>query len=865
MRQSGSKRRQQKKQLHLQATLQTSPALPALVLDDSVLQGPQVRSESSVASKLYTGLLRDPPTIDYDEWQQHLSARELKWAKSELRGIAKTIEGSTRGPIGGHWSRHERQHGRLQRAFPRSPWAKAIAAGIKYYPTRIPPQDRIPNPRLDERDRRMRVLMVKHWIAAGVIVPISQVKWREFKAKKRRLFFLHLFLIQKNGKSGDYYSVDEITVGNYWRGCLNAKPLNPFLQHGHYKAHNSKTFDAAVTATPGGGGTYMTCTDVSGAFTTQALSEEPLELDGPWSSGMSRPWGSTSSPDLGCFDTKDPEFATTAPRGFQTATSMFGFSPNPFNWQKAYSLVQDYWTQQGAGSTGTVMDDNMVVGTHPTSKAQAVINVIKHLKIVVDAHGYFGIPLSPKDAKAIYPTTVRKFNGTLYDSVHQLKWIDDSKRASILRSMRCLLRLHQRKRQVSAKLVATCIGKAGAASAMLFGVRCYTNQLQRSLTRILDGGMIFARTGYLREPAAQQLEWLISTALRGLNGMMMVHGKRVDYKVTTDFSGVGLGGVLQPTKQVPDPPVISIKLPPKWRSVWSGSGETFGGGAMVMAFAKHYGWHDCIVTLVMDNIAAICYWNKQGHSSDEELNAIMRPFLDFLRMRCIMLMATYCPGAIIEADEPSRRAATVWEYFLCRSIFETLEQVLLGARGAVTFDLCASMANAQTAKYASLLPDPYAEWVDCTKHPWKQEYNRYYAFPPPILTRILIEKAAAEEQTLLLVSPAWTKLHLQRITQMLIEVPVVIPWTEGTVLNPHEGRYKTEQAPEDESWSRWLLVGYLISGDRQEFEAKRPKLQKLTLQDWLDRQPILSNYTTDGAVTAKAYQWIQFAHRMMQS
>jgi hypothetical protein len=68
--------------------------------------------------------------------------------------------------------------------------------------------------------------------------------------------------------------------------------------------------------------------------------------------------------------------------------------------------------------------------------------------------------------------------------------------------------------------------------------------------------MIFARTGYVREPAAKQLEWLISTALRGLNGMMMTHGKRVDYKVTTDFSGVGLGGVLQPTKQVPDPPVI---------------------------------------------------------------------------------------------------------------------------------------------------------------------------------------------------------------------------------------------------------------------------------------------------------------------
>jgi hypothetical protein len=30
--------------------------------------------------------------------------------------------------------------------------------------------------------------------------------------------------------------------------------------------------------------------------------------------------------------------------------------------------VQDYWTRKGAGSTGTAMDDNIVVGTHSTSK-----------------------------------------------------------------------------------------------------------------------------------------------------------------------------------------------------------------------------------------------------------------------------------------------------------------------------------------------------------------------------------------------------------------------------------------------------------------------------------------------------------------
>jgi hypothetical protein len=30
------------------------------------------------------GLLRDPPEVDYAEWQQHLSTTQLQWAKSEL-------------------------------------------------------------------------------------------------------------------------------------------------------------------------------------------------------------------------------------------------------------------------------------------------------------------------------------------------------------------------------------------------------------------------------------------------------------------------------------------------------------------------------------------------------------------------------------------------------------------------------------------------------------------------------------------------------------------------------------------------------------------------------------------------------------
>jgi hypothetical protein len=49
-----------------------------------------------------------------------------------------------------------------------------------------------------------------------VVIPISKTKWAEFKAKKRRLFFLHLFLIEKNCRAGGYFLVDETTVGSYW-------------------------------------------------------------------------------------------------------------------------------------------------------------------------------------------------------------------------------------------------------------------------------------------------------------------------------------------------------------------------------------------------------------------------------------------------------------------------------------------------------------------------------------------------------------------------------------------------------------------------------------------------------------------------
>jgi hypothetical protein len=177
----------------------------------------------------------------------------------------------------------------------------------------------------------------------------------------------------------------------------------------------------------------------------------------------------------------------------------------------------------------------------------------------------------------------------------------------------------------------------------------------------------------------------------------------------------------------------------------------------------------------MDNIAAICYWNKQGHSSDEDLNEIMRPFFEFLRLRAIMVIATYCPaGAIIVADEPSRRPATVWEYFLRHSIFRDIGVHSPGRKRRG--DIRSVRIDGECADEEVCVTDAGSVRGVGGLHqtPLETAPEQLLRVPTTaaIITRILIEKAAAEKQTLLLVSPAWTKLHIKRITEMLVAVPL---------------------------------------------------------------------------------------------
>jgi hypothetical protein len=97
----------------------------------------------------------------------------------------------------------------------------------------------------------------------------------------------------------------------------------------------------------------------------------------------------------------------------------------------------------------------------------------------------------------------------------------------------------------------------------------------------------------------------------------------------------------------------------------------------------------------------------------------------------------------------------------------------------------------------------------------------------------------------------------------------MVPWTPLTVLDPH-WNYKPEDLQDEmrrngqNTWSKWLLCGCVISGSTAVRTEYKAKLQASTLQHWLDCQPLL-RYTHDGKLIAKAWEWIALLHAILTS
>jgi hypothetical protein len=577
----------------------------------------------------------------------------VKQAEELMARISRKIHTSKNGTVAGHWSRAEKKHRRLHKMYPTDPYCKMVGDGISFTMSDIPAQPRLPQPRLQQQDLRILTLCVMNWATSGLAQPITRLKWSQFEQRKRKLFFLHLFLVKKLHKEGYYARTRNVSnVLDVWRPCLNAKPLNPYMLREFYKQSSDPEIDATIVKD-----TFMVRTDVWGAFTQFELSDAPLHSAGSsnqTSGPASRPHGLTSSRDLCCFKIDHClEYAKSigwaeavevlqpaAHCGMQATVGMFGMSPMPVLWQKPYRRVNEYVQTKGVKMV-TVMDDNMANNPCP-------LQLLRHLETLVDVHIYFGLALSMKEKEALIPSRVSVFNGFLYCTAPMIKACPPAKLDSLMWVLRQLLKYHASKKQVSGSFLARVAGQLADATKAMFGVRLFTQGIMQNLKTIvkapvdqpLNRKALFSQTGRVTKDAAADAEHLLHRKLAKLNGKMLIHGQRTDQQVTTDWSGYGWGAVLHPTSAVPNPPILSVQFPTSWRTMWSGSGETLTGGWAVMAYGNAYAWNNCLVLLCMDNVFAICTYNKMG-SKDKDINKEMEFFWAWCRKRRITTAASY--------------------------------------------------------------------------------------------------------------------------------------------------------------------------------------------------------------------------------
>ena len=235
------------------------------------------------------------------------------------------------------------------------------------------------------------------------------------------------------------------------------------------------------------------------------------------------------------------------------------------------------------------------------------------------------------------------------------------------------------------------------------------------------------------------------------------------------------------------------------------------------------------------------------------MNLELERILRFYRRRGLMLIASYVPGAEIIADEPSRRLATTWQFPLATWVYRALVARLC-PHTPPTFDLFASFMTAKTERYASLQPDPKAVWINCMAQPWHLQPDKvWYAFPPPNQLERVLNKTLESHQTLLLVAPAWPHLKLIKVAELLLLPPVLFPFCQETVKDPHPDLRPKLQVQVRE---KWLMAGYLISGDTAKVKAYRPGLKSSMRRSLTPTRALLDGCPQNGITIAKASEWI---------
>ena len=202
-------------------------------------------------------------------------------------------------------------------------------------------------------------------------------------------------------------------------------------------------------------------------------------------------------------------------------------------------------------------------------------------------------------------------------------------------------------------------------------------------------------------------------------------------------------------------------------------------------------------------------------------------------MKKIILTAEHLPGVLNTiADRESRIFLDRSNWKLSQTIFQQINKIW----GTLEVDLFADRLNAQTCKYISWKPDPYAITVDALTINWAP--IRGYAFPPFCMIARCLAKVLRDVADLIIITPHWpAQPWFAQALMMSADFPVLLPPVEDLLLSPQGEKHPLVQS------NHLTLIAWKVSGNvsKQKGFLEMLPLSSLNRDDrersWLTEAP----------------------------
>ena len=459
----------------------------------------------------------------------------------------------------------------------------------------------------------------------------------------------------------------------------------------------------------------------------------------------------------------------------------FGLSLAPMYITKLYRHVVEYLQARGHRVI-IYIDDMLILGNTKERCAeslQATLDLMNDLGALVNA-----------EKSCLCPAQIVDYLGFSLDS----RTMTVTAPAKKVRNLKKQLRSTIRRQQVSARDLASVLGKINAMSDALFPVRVHTTHLQDLKLKILSRGQGWSHLTPITTNAIDDMTWWVDNICL-LNGRP-INEPVASLRATTDASDWGWGATIKHVNDL--------------------SSSSWGGFFSKEDSKKHINYKELLAILYLlksspipvqgktidlgvDNTTALFYIKNMG-GRKPHLALLAEEIYSFTYHNNVSLLAYHIPGVSnVLADRESRKQFTyhLVDYQLNPLLFKRINKIF----GPHTIDAFATYQDKQLPRFGSREPQPEATWVDAMSHSWKNE--NLWVNPPFSMIGRILNKIKREKATATILAPLWpAQSWYPLLLEMTVEPPLLLPEMNDVFLHPmSRGRCP-----------RWATLAWRVSG-----------------------------------------------------